>query len=334
MSLPLIWMQFLVATTLILAVSSFLAKSTDVIAIKTGLGRTFIGVLLLASATSLPELATGLSSVTVIGLPDLAAGDAFGSNLVNLLIIGLMDIKWRNGPILNSFDTGIILVAGLGILLISLAAIAIIVHHSWSVGGTWFLSPFSLVLISAFLFSLYLVFWNEKSKPNDDPLTDYSNNSLGFSVLVYLLSASVIVGSAIWLAFTGEQIARVMNWESSFVGTQFLAFSTSLPELAASFAALRILAPELAISNVLGSNLFNMGFVLWADDLAYSGGVFWSAISPIHTVTASVAVIMTIVVILGVIRRDRKRPSKFLTYESVALISLYLLASMLIYLAA
>jgi hypothetical protein len=51
-------------------------------------------------------------------------------------------------------------------------------------------------------------------------------------------------------------------------------------------------------------------------------------------VTASVAVIMTIVVILGVIRRDRKRPSKFLTYESVALISLYLLASMLIYLAA
>ena len=77
----LVWLQFIIATIMILAVSGFLAKSADVIAFKTGLGRTFVGVLLLASATSLPELATGISSVTAVGAPDLAAGDAFGSNL-------------------------------------------------------------------------------------------------------------------------------------------------------------------------------------------------------------------------------------------------------------
>ena len=60
---------------------------------------------------------------------------------------------------------------------------------------------------------------------------------------------------------------------------QFLALSASLPELAASIAALRLGAPELAITNVLGSNLFNMGFALFLDDIAYADGALWYGIS-------------------------------------------------------
>ena len=119
--------------------------------------------------------------------------------------------------------------------------------------------------------------------------------------------------------------------ETSFVGTQFLALSTSLPEMGASFAALRIRAPELAVSNVLGSNLFNMGFVLWADDLAYSGGTFWTAISEVHSMTAVLAIVMTAVVIIALVKRNRSRPSRFWTYEAVTIIALYALASVLIF---
>ena len=76
-----LWLQLLGAAGIILVASTFLAKSADVIAIKTGLGRSFIGVVLLATATSLPELGLGVSSITLYDAPDLAAGDAFGSNI-------------------------------------------------------------------------------------------------------------------------------------------------------------------------------------------------------------------------------------------------------------
>lgn len=85
--------------------------------------------------------------------------------------------------------------------------------------------------------------------------------------LSFSLSAAVVVIAAMWLAESGIRISTDMGWEASFMGTQFLAVSTSLPELATSVAAMRLGAPELAASNLLGSNLFNMGVVLFLDDL-------------------------------------------------------------------
>ena len=82
MTLAILWLQLGVAAAVILGASLFLAKSADVIAIKTGLGRSFVGVVLLATATSLPELGTGVSAVAIVGEPDLAVGGAFGSKPV------------------------------------------------------------------------------------------------------------------------------------------------------------------------------------------------------------------------------------------------------------
>ncbi len=113
MPIALLWLQLAGVTIIILTASHFLAKSADIISFKTGLGQSLIGVGLLATATSLPELGTGVSSVTFVGAPDLAAGDAFGSNLFNLLIIGLLDIFWRNGPILTAVSTTALLVGAL-----------------------------------------------------------------------------------------------------------------------------------------------------------------------------------------------------------------------------
>ena len=321
-----IWVQFIIATVIILGSSKYLARSADIIAYKTGLGRTFIGVVLLASATSLPELGFGVSSITMVGSPDLAAGDAFGSNLVNLLIIGLMDLYWRNGPILNSIGTSTTLVGILGILVIGIAAIAITFHQGTTLFGSWLTSPFSIVLFVTFLFALYVIFRAERTETLSEN-TEYDQSSLRGAIAIYSLTAVIIVSSAVWLAFTGVEIADQMHWEQSFVGTQFLAFSTSLPELAASFAALRLRAPELAISNVLGSNLFNMGFVLWIDELAYTSGSLWTAVSGIHVMTAIIAIVMTVAVIVALLTRGRQRPSRFWTYEAISLILLYVFAS-------
>ena len=317
-----------------------MARSADVIAFKTGLGRSFVGVVLLATATSLPELGLGVSAVAWLDRPDLAAGDAFGSNLFNLLIIGLLDLFWRRGPILNSVGMTPALIAALGVVVIALAAIGVIVHSLTTELSTVYISPVSVVLVIAGIGAMYMIYRFDSRQDEDggtdeaEPADDYGSASTSGAVLTYMLSASVVVGSAIWLAFTGDSLADEMGWEASLVGTQFLALSTSLPELAASFAAIRINAPELAISNLLGSNLFNMGFVLFLDDVALTSGAFWSAIDPIHALTAILALVMTAVVLLALLSRGRERPGRFWTLESVALIGLYVSASVLVFVLA
>lgn len=338
-SIPALWVQLLAAAGVILLASNFLAKSADVIAIRTGLGRSFIGVVLLATATSLPELGTGVSAITLVGAPDLAVGDAFGSNLFNLFIIGLLDIYWRNHdkPILNSVSVTSIFVGILGILVISITVIAINFHeHPLAQGfSEWLISPITIILAICFIFSMYMIYRVSRTGEHTESAdADYSSESLYRAGAIYFAAAAVIIGSAIWLANIGESLAHAMHWDASFVGTQFLAFSTSLPELAASIAALRINAPELAISNVLGSNLFNMGFILTMDDLVLIGKPLWSSVSSIHESTAVFAIVMTCVVLIGLTVRDRKRPFKFATYESIALITLYILASAYVFIFA
>jgi len=336
-STPALWIQLLAAAGFILFASNFLAKSADIIALRTGLGRSFIGVVLLATATSLPELGTGVSAITLVDAPDLAVGDAFGSNLFNLFIIGILDLFWRNTgiPILNSVSLTSVLVGILGVLIISITVVAVYFHEHLPAGSfeNWFVSPVTIILFIFFLFSMYMIYrFAGTDEPGaETPTEDYSSESLTRAGMTYAIAALVIIGSAIWLARTGEGIAHAMQWEASFVGTQFLAFSTSLPELAASIAALRINAPELAISNVLGSNLFNMGFILTIDDLALVGKPLWSSVSPIHEATALFAIFMTCVVLLGLVIRTRRRPTRWFTYESAALIALYAAASLYVF---
>ena len=335
-SVPALWIQLLAAAGFILLASNFLAKSADIIALRTGLGRSFIGVVLLATATSLPELGTGVSAITLVDAPDLAVGDAFGSNLFNLFIIGILDLFWRNSgsPILNSVSTTSVFVGILGILVISITIIAINFHELQPVGTLegWHISPVTVVLAIFFLISMYLIYKVTRIDDHGEVAADeYESESLLRASVTYVIAAAFIIGSAIWLANTGEGIAHAMHWEASFVGTQFLAFSTSLPELAASLAALRINAPELAITNVLGSNLFNMGFILTMDDIALVGRPLWSSISSIHEATALFAIFMTCVVLIGLLVRDRRRPFSFITYESAALIALYIIVSLYVF---
>ncbi|MDP6455813.1 MAG: sodium:calcium antiporter [SAR202 cluster bacterium] len=333
MPIALLWLQLAGVTVIIVTASHFLAKSADIISYKTGLGQSLIGVVLLATATSLPELGTGVSSVTFFDAPDLAAGDAFGSNLLNLMIIGLLDLISRKDPILTMVNPTAILVGALGIGLIAIAVSGIVIHDITTTTSTWPISPVSVVLIMAFAFAVFMIYRFEQAQDDTEigANLEYDQASATGATVMFLASAGVILGSAIWLAQTGDNIAEEMGWEASFVGTQFLALSTSLPELATAVAALRLNAPTLAISNVLGSNLFNMGFVLFVDDAAFTDGVLWSNISQIHILTAIIAIIMTTVVIVSLIDRYRTRPSKFWTFEAVVLIGLYVVASILVF---
>lgn len=335
-SLSLLWIQLIVLAVAIVISATYLTKSADVIAFKTGLGRSFIGVVMLATATSLPELGTGLTSVISIsgyeGI-NLAAGDVFGSNIFNLLIIGLLDILWRNGSIFRSVSKESIYMGFLGILLMAIPIIGILVHKNFNFLQIFPLSPITLILLVAFTLSLYFLY--KKEKPDDDfsDSESYMQESLFKSFMIYFIAATAVVVAAIFLARIGDAIAIKMDVSHGIVGTQFLALCTSLPELAASVAAIRIMAPQLAISNLLGSNLFNMGFVLFLDDVAYSQLPIWELFSYIHLLTALVGIIMTGVVLVSVMKSNKNSFLLFgkLSIGSMILILLYVITSILVF---
>ena len=343
--MALLWVQFAASAVIILLAAHFLANSADTVADRTGLGRSFIGVVMLATATSLPELATGISSITLFDAPDLAIGDAFGSNLFNLLIIGLADIYWQNGPVLNAVTRTSVMVGALGAGLIGLATLAIFIYSETDVTAEWFISPLTIVLMLGFIAAMFLIYRHDRqtqeaqetqsadeSQPQPEP--ERSRQSLSRALLIYAVSAAVVVAAAVWLADVGEQIAETMHWEESFVGTQFLAISTSLPEIGTSFAALRLNAPDLAITNVLGSNVFNMGIVLFFDDIAFTDGAIWSAVSTVHILSGLIAVLMTMVVLVGIMTRSRAGGRRIWTPEGATLVGAYAGASALLFLLA
>jgi cation:H+ antiporter len=88
----MLWLAFALCAAAILVAGTQLSRYGDEIARLTGLGGTWIGMVLLATVTSLPELMTGLSAVTMAGAPEVAVGDVLGSCVFNLAMIALLDV--------------------------------------------------------------------------------------------------------------------------------------------------------------------------------------------------------------------------------------------------
>ncbi len=325
----MVWLKFLLCLVVVLFAGTKLARYGDVIAEKTGLGGAWIGLLLMATATSLPELFTGISAVALVGVPDLAMGDAFGSNLFNLVIIALLDVLHRRGPLLTRVGAGHTLIGGLAILLTALATLSIFVSTNISGLNLGWVSIFTPLLILLYLFSMRKAFQHERSQqgqPVEERETPrYEEISLPRAYVYYSIAALVVIAGAVWLAFVGEEITEITGWGSTFVGSLFLAAVTSTPEVVVSITALRLGAADMAVANMLGSNMFNMGIVLAGDDLFYRAGPLFADVSINHVFSGLIAILMTSVIIVGLSSPSRRKTFPGVSWYAIALIALYLL---------
>src|SRR6187549_1305551 len=121
----MIWLQFLVAAGVIVWAGTRLARYGDVIGEKSGLGASWIGVVLLAATTSLPELFTGFSATALYDLPDIALGDVLGSCMFNMLILSAMD-SVHPEPLSARAHQSHALSIGFGLLLVGVAGLGLV----------------------------------------------------------------------------------------------------------------------------------------------------------------------------------------------------------------
>jgi len=329
----LVWLQFVYCLVLIVISGSFLSRYGDIIAEKTGMGRIFVGIVLLATLTSLPEIATGISAVTLVGEPDLAIGDLFGAGLINLAIIAVIDAVYTRGPVLHRLGNDIVLATVLSIVLFAFAAASILLAHgSMNLNLYNYLSLFSLVLLILYLFSQY-VLYRFKSRQSSGQEENISINAtpLRKAVLVFLICGVVIVGAGVWLGFLGDQIADATGLKASFVGTLFLAISTTAPEMVVSITAARMGALDMAVANIVGSNLFNIGIIIFIDDLFFQKGPVFEFISPGHVLTALFALMMSGLVILGIVFKPKLSKKSWVGLDTVLIGVVYIAAMLALY---
>lgn len=331
------WGQYFGASLLVFLGGWFLVRFGDAIADETGLGRVWAGVILLATATSLPELVTGITAVRQIDSPNLAAGGAFGANGLNLLVIAVLGLRWRemlHDPTTETKKMGI---AGILVTLIA-AGILVLGRDAFGVPSVVIRILPGLLIVSYVVTALWTIGQLGSVLPSRSTLSGgmpslsipKPSERLVKSAGGYLAAVGIVTASGIWLAFAADDVTDAMGWSSSFVGAQFLPLSTTLPEFSVAVASLRLGAPEMALSNLLGSNMFNIGIVLAVDSFAYTKGAFFTQISTVHEVAAMAGLAMTLIFIPGLVFASRPWGATAAT-KSITMIAVYATMSTLIF---
>ena len=294
------WILFLIASAVIVVAGSFLVRYGDVIGEKSGLGRSWIGVVLLAATTSLPELFTGFGATALSPLPDIAVGSILGSCMFNLLLLSLMDAI-QPERISARAHKGHVMAIGFGLCLIGVAGGGLAGVEHWPTVG-W-IGLYSPILIVIYFLAMRIMFAHErKLRANETQevasALQYERLTLAGAVGRYAVAALFVVGGALYLPVLGADVARQTGLGEAFVGSLFIAIATSLPEIVVSVTAVRMGAFDLAISNVLGSNLFNI-LILGLDDIFYTRGPLLSAVDGSHLISVSAVVLMNALFLIG-----------------------------------
>lgn len=321
MELVIIWLQFFILTSVISFTGYNLSRFADNIAEITGLGRNIIGLILLSTVSSLPELMTGISSIALTDNPNLAVGDILGSCVFNLATVFILDFIYRSdGSVYARSTQGHIMTASLGIIMLSFVGFSLAAGNilGFNIGHV----GISSLLIPIFYFlSLKEIYSFEKQTLSASSPSD-SKGSLKRNALYFSINALFIILAGSALPFVGEKLIVIMGWNAAFVGTVFIALATSLPEIAITISAVKLNAVELAFSNLLGSNIFNV-IILAIDDMMYTKGSLFSVVSITHTVTCFSALMMTGLIIIALMKPPQRKIFNTVSVMSLLLLSIY-----------
>lgn len=304
--------QLVICAALIFFCADRLTRLADVLAEKFNMSRSWIGIVILAAITSLPELSNSLSSVTIVKVPDLGVGNLVGACLMNLLLLSFLDYLFGDRPIFSRLDLGHILTASFAVLLLALTSLGILLSSK--------INPHLVILLIllVYLIAQRLIFIFEKGKELASE-KKYEKKNLGYTLIKFVFFGSIVVVSGIWLSTLGDKIAFQTGWGATFVGSLILSFITTLPELTVSFSAMRLGAPDMAASNLLGSILFNIAILTILDPFSRNLPLL-ASISDLHVITALAGIICLCVVIIGIVKHSENKLFLRFSWSSLLII--------------
>lgn len=252
---------------LLIAGGESLVRGASTFAVKAGLSPLVIGLVIVSAATSAPELAVSMGAVAN-GEPGLAVGSVIGSNIANvLLVLGLSAVI---SPLVIKrqvvrFDIPVMLGISVLLVVVSLDGHISLLDGVLLLGGLFLHAVASIVVGRRD--AAAVVELPETLPLNAGPV------ALWLATLLMVIGVGLLVFGSQVLVRGAVSIATGLGVSSLVVGLTVVAIGTSLPELATSLIALRRGERDMAVGNIVGSNIFNIGLVLGLPAVVFQGGV-------------------------------------------------------------
>lgn len=318
----LVVLEFLLAASVIVLAGRKLTVLGDAIAEVTGLGRLWIGATLIAAATSLPEIASSATAafMETDGSINLAFGNVLGSETFNLLLVLIVDALFKNRAFLSYASPNHVLSAITGIGLMAAVAIGVALPKLFpgfpAAGyGGLYSGALSVGIFVFSILALRMIFKHEQATapPEVTGAADEASKS-GSNMPLYgkfAVAAAVVTVGAVWMIGAADGLAVMeMPWGGrlgrSLVGTLLVALATSLPELTVTVSAVKLGAVDIALGNILGSNVLNIFILPLVSLLSWQPIFIDPTVEPVHVPTAVIGILMTIPVIIGLVVKPKK----------------------------
>lgn len=304
-----------------------LARFADAIAEVTGAGRELLGILLLGGVTSLPELAVA-TTATLRGTPELSVNDVLGSASINLVVLAVADAVSGRNALTSIPGSPLLLVQGVfGMLILALAAAPALAGDTSVLGiGAW-----SWIMLAGYMVAVRIMAssrageaWSARKHPEVRTSSGAQEASRSLQALIWrtVAAAAVILVAGFLLARTGESLAGQTGMGTSFFAAVFLALATSLPEWSTVIAATRLRRYEMAVSDIFGTNLFNVMIIVYVDALHRGRPVMLEAGS-FAAFGAVLALVLTSFLLIGMLE-GRNRTVLRMGWDSVAVLGGYI----------
>ena len=254
-------LYFVLGVGLIIGGANYLTEGASTLARRFGVSPLVVGLTIVAFGTSSPELIVSLTSA-LKGSADISLGNVVGSNLFNVLAIGgvtalVAPISITRGTLKREIPL---------MLLASFVLSFMVLDRVLDPTATANMITRSegLTLLAFFLIFLSYTFAIAKRRPGDPhEVSDSPNNYPLWLQLLFIFGglAALVWGGDLFVS-SASSIASALGMSESFIGLTIVAAGTSLPELATSVAAALKKQPEIAVGNIVGSNVFNIFFIL------------------------------------------------------------------------
>ncbi len=301
-SLSIAILVFLASAAAVIFFGTRLAVYGDALATLTGWGRLFVGSILIAVATSLPELATNISAVQLDPPnPELAVGNVFGANMLNMFTFAAVALAFGGKRFLQRVapQQGYLIVVAA--LLTGLALIFGVTQfgvNAFQIGLS------SVILLGVFLAGMYWVYATRPAGGNDG--SEDPGMTLRRAWALFLLVSAGVVVAGFFLAWSTDRIAEITGVASSTLGILLVSLVTTMPEAASTIAAARIGAMDLGVAGLFGSCAFNITILFYAD-IFYRGGILGLQTEPAHFVAGGTAIGLILVAFVLVVFREKIR---------------------------
>ena len=267
-----------------------LAKYGDALATITGWGRLFVGSILVALATSLPELSNNITAAR-IDEPELALGDALGSNMVNILTLAVVGLLFGGQRFLRQVapEQGylIVLAAIMTGLAVLLAAWHALIPGPLTESNLWQIGFSSIFLLVVYVIGMRMVY--QHSPASQGEVEEDVGISATRAWTLFGLASLGVIASGIFLAQSSAWIADATGISSGIVGILAVSVVTSMPEISATIGAARLGAADLAVAGIYGSCVFNVTILSYAD-IFLRNGVILNFAAAEHFVAGGIAV--------------------------------------------